>query len=214
MNYNIPANNQVKNLNKIYLKYFGYKKDGEFVDVGAYDGISYSNTWGLACAGWKGICYEPVPSFYAQCYNNHFDHDVITIQTCIGNKEGYIDLFVAGVLSTTNDDYLNSEYWYNDYKYAQKIMSKITTLDKSLKEHNVNPMFDVLSLDVEGGETDVLKGFDIGYWKPKMAIVEVQEHHPAKELTLQAPFINDYFANARYEKIYSDEINNIYVKKD
>jgi hypothetical protein len=47
-----------------------------------------------------------------------------------------------------------------------------------------------------------------------MAIVEAQELHPAKELTLQAPFINKYFQDAGYEKIYCDEINNIYVRKD
>jgi hypothetical protein len=47
-----------------------------------------------------------------------------------------------------------------------------------------------------------------------MAIVEVQELHEAHELTLQDPFINEYFANAGYEKIYCDGINNIYVLKE
>ena len=214
MEYNIPPSCQIKGLNEIYLKYFGYKKDGWFVDVGAFDGITYSNTWGLAKAGWKGICYEPVPQFFEACHHNHSRHDVVVIEKCIGNYDGQAELAIAGAVSTANKDYLESEYWHGDYQYAQKIIVNISKLDNELKLRGVSPYFDVLDLDVEGSETDVLKGFDINFWKPKMAIVEAQELHPAKELTLQAPFINNYFYDAGYEKIYCDEINNIYVRKD
>lgn len=212
MNYKIPESCQVKELNNIYLKCFGYKSDGVFVDVGAYDGITYSNTWGLADAGWSGICYEPL--FFNQCRENHIGHNVIIVPSCVGNYEGYAEIAVAGAVSTINEGYLNSEYWKGDYQNAQKISVPIIMLDESLLDNGIKPFFDVLSLDVEGGETDALLGFDLYYWQPKMAIVEVQELHPAKELTLQAHFINEYFKNCGYEKIYCDEINNIYVRRD
>jgi hypothetical protein len=121
---------------------------------------------------------------------------------------------IAGAVSTANQDYLNSEYWKGDYQYAKKIKVLTTTLNKSLEFYEFQQNFDVLDLDVEGSETEVLQGFDINFWQPKMAIVEAQELHPAKELTLQAPFINKYFQDAGYEKIYCDEINNIYIRKD
>jgi len=44
--------------------YFKGKKDGYFVDIGAFDGITISNTYALEKIGWKGICVEPVPEIY------------------------------------------------------------------------------------------------------------------------------------------------------
>ena len=213
--YYIPSTCQVEKLNDIYLKYFGYTNKGFFIDVGAYDGFQHSNTWGLAHASWEGICYEPIPEYYTKCVQNHSGHhNIKVIETCIGDREGIVDINVAGTLSTYNDHQLKTEYWKNEYSSSYKITTKITTLNKTLKENNVKQGFEVLSLDVEGSESDVLKFFDINYWLPKMGIVEVQELHEAQELALQAPFINEYFANAEYEKIYCDGINNIYVLKE
>jgi FkbM family methyltransferase len=204
---------QLPGLDKIYMDYFGYKENGFFVDIGAYDGMNFSNTYCLAEAGWEGICYEPVPESYKACINNHKNHKVKSIQTCIGDRKGTVQFTIprALTISTYSDYYKNSQYWKNDYYYSYAIESPIITLDESLRENNVKPNFDVLSLDVEGSETDVLKFFDVEYWKPKMAIVEAQELHPALELRNQAPFINMFFEEAGYEKIYCDEINNIYV---
>lgn len=213
MNYQIPKSCQVVNLNKIYLEYFGYKNEGFFVDVGAFDGYLHSNTWGLAVAGWRGICYEPLPEAFSYCVANHKDHRVLSVNTCVGNKTGTIEFNSIGVLSTYNTDYLNCDFWKNEYAQSQKIIVPIVTLDESLHKFETEQKFDVLSLDVEGSETDVLTCFDIDYWQPKMCIVEVQELHPSKQLSLQAPFINKYFDNAGYEKIYCDIINNIYVRK-
>jgi FkbM family methyltransferase len=215
MNYNIPADCQVKGLNEIYLKYLGYKETGFFVEVGAYDGLVASNTWGLAEAGWGGIYFEPVQEFYIRCMNNHRNHPlVLTYNCCIGNHEGLVDFYVANTLSTYNTDYLNSEFWKNDYRGAVKTIVPITTLDKMLKENNAPVGFEVLVVDVEGAEFDVLQKFDINYWQPKMCIIEAQEFHPAKELSLQAPVINKYFEEAGYSKIYCDEINSIYIERN
>jgi FkbM family methyltransferase len=212
LDYEIPLNCQVENLNKIYLDYFGYKTNGFFVDVGAYNGIDFSNTWRLAVAGWRGICYEPVLPFYNLCVQNHKEHNIKTVQTCIGNKTGKVDFYVAWTLSTYNEDHLHSEYWKNDYKNTAKIVSDITTLDQSLADNEIEKDFEVLSIDVEGAETDVLLGFNVEYWQPKMVIIEAQELHEAPELKLQAPFINDYFKIVGYSKIYCDSINNIYIR--
>src|SRR4051794_23562842 len=46
-----------------YLWFRG-KRDGFFVDIGAYDGVTISNTYSLEQIGWKGICIEPVPSVF------------------------------------------------------------------------------------------------------------------------------------------------------
>jgi hypothetical protein len=45
------------------LRKYKNKYNGYFVDIGASDGIIYSNTYLLEKRyGWKGICVEPLPS--------------------------------------------------------------------------------------------------------------------------------------------------------
>lgn len=44
---------------------FRNKPNGVFVDLGCYDGITYSNTWYFEkMLNWTGICVEPNPEVY------------------------------------------------------------------------------------------------------------------------------------------------------
>lgn len=43
---------------KVVLNYFGEGFKGRFLDLGAYDGVSCSNTHGLVAAGWGGTLVE------------------------------------------------------------------------------------------------------------------------------------------------------------
>lgn len=214
MEYNlkIAHNCQVKDLDKIYLKYFPTDYKGFFIEVGAFNGYDHSNVWGLAEDGWKGICYEPIPEFYSQCVLTHKNNDVKVINTAIGSKMGFVDINVCGPISTVSNTQYNSEFWKQNYRNTKSIRVPITTLDQTLYENKVMQQFDILSLDVEGLESDVLRSFSLSYWLPKLAIVEVQEFHESVELRYQAPFINEYFGSAGYSKIYCDDINTIYLR--
>ena len=53
---------QIPGLDAIYDQYFG-DKIGSFVEVGAFDGMTYSNTWHLANRGWYGVYIEAHPDF-------------------------------------------------------------------------------------------------------------------------------------------------------
>ena len=38
-------------------------RHGTFVDLGCYDGVTYSNTWYFERKlGWSGVCVEPEPA--------------------------------------------------------------------------------------------------------------------------------------------------------
>ena len=53
------------------LDYFTNKEGGVFVDVGAYDGVSCSNTFVLENKmKWNGICVEPSLDAYKECEKN------------------------------------------------------------------------------------------------------------------------------------------------
>jgi hypothetical protein len=47
------------------LRFYNYKKNGFFIEIGASDGILLSNTYLLERNyNWRGICVEPIPSNY------------------------------------------------------------------------------------------------------------------------------------------------------
>jgi len=208
MDYEMVGNCQVENLNQIYLDYFGYKTDGVFVEVGAYDGYNFSNTWGLARAGWKGFYIEPIQEYVQACMNNHKGHNVSVIQKAVGNFSGTVRMQIAGTLSTYDDFYIKSSVWGSQYK-NNTVEVDIDTLDNILLTRVIHDEIDVLVIDTEGSELKVLEGFDLEYWRPKMVIIEAHEKNPYKELTLLVPDIDNYFSS--YRKIYAGEVNSIYV---
>ena len=208
MNYEIVPNCQVENLNQIYLDYFGYQTKGTFVEVGAYDGYNFSNTWGLAKIGWRGIYIEPISEHARLCRENHKDNNVTVIQCAAGNYTGKIQMQVAGTVSTYAPLYINSEVWKG--LYHNKVEEVwIDKLDYILASEIIPDEFDLLVIDTEGSELEVLQGFDLNYWKPRMVIIESHEKNPFEELTVLAPEIDKYFSS--YKKIYAGEINTIYV---
>src|SRR5262249_16802554 len=44
----------------VVLDYFGQKRDGFFIEVGANDPVKFSQTWLLEQHGWKGALVEPL----------------------------------------------------------------------------------------------------------------------------------------------------------
>ena len=89
-NYVIPVSCQVKSLDKIYKKYFGFPSKGFFIEVGAYDGESFSNTSCLADHGWSGIYIEPIKTFYEKCRKRHKKNEnvkVLNLAAGIEDKE-------------------------------------------------------------------------------------------------------------------------------
>ena len=48
-----------------------YKRGGIFIEVGAYDGVTISNTLLMERElGWTGLCLEPIPERFTQLRNN------------------------------------------------------------------------------------------------------------------------------------------------
>lgn len=64
---------------------FNYKNNGFFVDIGASDGIEYSNSYYFEKKlNWHGICIEPRRSAYNKMISNRH---CICINACIAKNE-------------------------------------------------------------------------------------------------------------------------------
>jgi FkbM family methyltransferase len=213
--YPTPEDCQIS-LSFIYEEYFGLRNEGYFVDIGAYDGVRFSNTWGLAKMGWSGLAVEANPETYELLKKNYqaFAPRVQHVRWAAG-KRGQGRIAIAGSISTCSQDQF-VEFVKNDWMTGSEKFTAVDVhpLNEILDTFKISGGFDVLNLDVEGSEWEVLEDFTIDKWQPKLCIVESHEHHPIKSFGRHASLINDYFEKAGYYKIYCDMVNNIYVRKD
>jgi len=162
---------------------FKNKKNGIFVDIGAHDGISYSNTYFFEKKlSWSGICIEPMPNIFSKLKNNR---NCICIKGCIADKNseeeflqvnGYSEM-LSGLVNKYDPEHVKRiDYEIKKFggsKYT--IIVKTYKLNDLLEEHNIYDI-DLLSIDTEGGELDILKSIDFDKFFIKAIVVENNYH--------------------------------------
>ena len=205
---------QIIGLADIYKKYFAGVDQGFFVEVGALDGRSFTNTGFLADIGWNGIYIEPVQQSMDQCRLNHKNNNVIFEQCAIGETTGYKDIYVSGGLSTFDPQVKQA----HDILYQQGPLEKQTVLVQPLSvvldKYQVSKNFELLVVDTEGYEQQVFNSFDVEKYRPKMIIVELVDIHEGynnfSEIQANAKQVRQQILTSNYKEIYTDCINTIF----
>jgi len=103
----------VSSLHDVLAFALGYRERGLFVEVGAYDGESFSNTAGLADLGWSGHYLEPIPKYAAACAARHAASvraGRVKVHTaCAGERDGEtVRLSTAGPFTSAVADEIAS----------------------------------------------------------------------------------------------------------
>ena len=147
-------------------EYFGFSQDGFFIDIGANDPKILSQTWLLERMGWRGILIEPLAEKKEALIHERPHSKVYQVAVSSPDKVGEADFFVSDMMSSLQKN-IND----NSVTYQTTTRVKVVTLDSILEELQP-PHIDFVSMDTEGTELDVFKGFDIKKWKPSLLLVE------------------------------------------
>jgi hypothetical protein len=138
---------------QLFIKKFFGEKVGTFLDVGAADGIVFSNVYQLLLDGWCGISVEPETQTFRQLINNYeqFKTRSELVMSVIDAKEDFVTFYENRQLSSTSHEHMQNWEWHRkEHNYEWKpITHYAITLDSLLKQYSSRNL-DFISIDIEG----------------------------------------------------------------
>ena len=185
---------------------FADKTSGTCVEVGALDGLKESTTLYFERKGWSCVLVEANPELAEKARANRR----AKVFSCAAGKEsGRVDFLIAKgaeYLSTTVHSAQHTNRIEEAGAVIERVNIRIAPLDEILGEAGVTQV-DFATIDVEGAELEVLKGFDLERWKPRVLVLEDNSGgHDRRVLR---------WLNAHgYECFYNDGLNDWYAKRD
>ncbi len=194
---------------KILAEIFNRKTEGLCIEVGANDGINDSNTMYFENIGWNCILIEPNPDL---CRMIRAARSSTLIEVAASDKNGETSLFVAegaerahGV-STINsaEEALNKIKSYG-FTYSE-VQVKTRPLNEILDSLKIGRAIDFISVDVEGHELEVLKGFSLERWKPTVILVEDNSNFDNAD-------VSNYLKRFGYLRFMRTGVNDWYAHK-
>jgi FkbM family methyltransferase len=157
-----------------------------FIELGANDGISQSNTLYFEITkGWTGVLIEPSPYNFKKLINNRSEKNIYSNSACVGfdYQNDSVELIYSNLMTApfvgTSDlvDPLahakSGEKFWGGKSYLFKAPAR--TLSSILDENEFVREVDLLSLDVEGGEIEVLRGIDHTKYRFRFILVESRD---------------------------------------
>ena len=172
---------------------------GFFVEVGANHPEKLSHTFALEQKGWTGVLVEPQPDLAEELRRRRSAKVYAEACSSRRNSGSRITLHLAGGASSFNRG-LNSA----DIKPHGAIDVPVRTLDEILSDAGI-PRIDFISIDVEGHELEVLDGFDLARWRPRLILIE--------DLLLHLR-VHRYLTRRGYRWFRRTGLDNWYVPED
>ncbi len=171
----------------IIRDFFGDRRGGFFVDVGANDYKAFSNTYYLdTVLGWSGIAVEPQRQFEQGYTLNRprtkFRPFFVSNES---NTEAKLYVQAGSSLETS----ANKQFTASFGTITKELTAPTITLTDLLESEKVDSI-DFLTMDIELWEPKALAGFDIERFRPAFVCIEA---HPAVRQQ-----ILDYFSLHSY----------------
>ena len=193
----------------ILRRVFRDRKDGFYIDVGAWDPLIDSVTKSFYDAGWYGINIEPSECFYNKLLEER-PRD-INLNLAIGQREESRPLYVFGQHGHSTFDESSRDHFLNlGYQVEQKTV-RITTLAAVCRDF-VRRQIDFLKIDCEGWEKFALEGADWDRFRPTVLVVEATA--PGTSTPAWSDWEPHLIETARYEFAYFDGLNRFYVPRE
>ena len=194
----------------VLKKIFYQQEKGFYIDVGCQNPIKNNNTYLLYKKGWEGINID-LDEDNINLFNSARPND-INFNKAVSSDVKEVELYFYHKKSPINTiDKKISEFQKAKVTSVKKITTD--TLNNIISNTKYkNRIFDLLSIDVEGHELEVLKGFDLNKYSPKVIVVEYLDLNVSK-LEIKNLSTENVFNSEIYKYLVSKNyilVNNIY----
>ena len=182
----------------LFCIFYNVKK-GFYIDVGANDPNQISVTKAFYLRGWNGINFEPLPDKYKLLLKERKKD--LNLQIGVGNEIGNFSFFLKGTGSTLSKIYV---------KRKTKILNiKVNTLSNICKQYlPKEKKIQFCKIDVEGGEKNVLLGYDFKNYRPEVFCIESTK--PGTRIPCHDLW-EDILLKNNYSFVYQYKINRYYI---
>jgi FkbM family methyltransferase len=169
---------------KYILSKFEGITNGIFLDIGAFDGKWASNTFALVNIGWGGICVEGSPFSFSKLFEEHFNKENIILLNAIishenvSENERIVKFWESPNSAASTINVENYNKWKDRIQgcghgnFKEMFIPKISFKELMHWIRTKVQKIDFLSIDIEGGSTDLALQFDPLEFDTTMICVE------------------------------------------
>ena len=190
------------------LNFYNNKQTGYYIEIGASDGITLSNTYLLEKEyNWTGICCEPIPSMFSKLVENRPNSRCYN--EAVYSQSGLIvtfDIAEKSNLLSGISEHIDRHKATVDANKTSVQVKTISLLD--LLNDAKAPLFiEYMSLDTEGSEFEIIKNFDFD--KYTFGLIDIEHNYieprrtEIKTLLLSKGYI--YKGENKWDDMYKHE---------
>ncbi len=160
---------------------------GRFLDVGAWDGRTFSNTLRLAELGWSGVCVEPSPTAFSGLLKVHQNNpEIILVNAAISASGGWLDFYDAGGDAVSSSDPAHVARWTRDggVKFTRFVLRSVSIGELFTK---FGSNFTFINLDVESLNWTLFQAFPWEFLLHTKIVCVEHDGHIDEMTSLLAP---------------------------
>lgn len=177
------------NEEQVILEHFGGKPEssGRFLDIGAYNGKTFSNTLALIERGWSGVCVEPSPSVFVDLLKLHGSNPQIRLLnaaiTLSGGLSKFWDSDGDAISSTVEAHAVKCTAGYGTHYTEYDVFTM--PLFQLFEVYGYN--FNFINLDVEGCSYQLFTGLPFDRLTKTTCLCVEHDGHFAEIVQLTTP---------------------------
>jgi len=185
---------------KFLLEHFKGTPKGRFLDIGAYDPRTLSNTRALYERNWSGVMVEPSPKHFLNLWTEYGgDLRVVLLLAAVAVERRFAEFYPTdGPVGTIAVG--SYEKWKGETTFGPKFLVPTVTIAELV---NAFGHFDFINIDAEGISVELFFQLPLKAMVPKAVCVE----HNGERLVELGRFAQDNY----YQQSWISQENAIYT---
>jgi len=191
---------------KAFKNYFPDCIGGRFLEMGALDGVTFSNTYAFdKDLGWKGVLIEADPENFATLKLTRPDQILVNAAICDERQVVHFvssgDGAVRGIKEFMAPKFFKA-YHLDKYGKTARVQEHAIVCWPlmDILEYIGLMRFDLWSIDVEGGEAMILRGVDFTKVIVDVIVIEADGLNRSKDMEVISRLQKDYVLHSKDER--------------